>query len=148
MNTPDQTLAVVRDSAEKRLQQMGYPVISLDAAQLEAHFGRASNGGIHFQVALDGVDCAYSIWLLTDPQQQQPIDAEMDRLRASQRVVSGGSVTISDKANLLTELLATRLNVGGATLRTMDKFIDSFWNHDSMRAVNFALSPEQGSPNP
>jgi hypothetical protein len=141
--TQDTILAAVRVVVEQRLQQMGFAVAALDAQQLESRFARASNSGLHYQIELGGIDCVYSLWSVTDAAQQQAIDTEMDRLRATSRRVTGGTTTIGTAVKLLTEVLAARVPAGDHLLPAMEKFIDTFWDHEAMRAVHVAVTARQ-----
>jgi hypothetical protein len=146
MASPEEITAAVRTVLEQRLRTMGLPESPISADEAAERFGyRTRDGGLQYQIELAGHPCLYGVWLAAPADAaalQGRLDGEIATLQGAGRALAASSTTIDSLVVLYTQVLASRSGNGaGPPQSTLERFIESVWDHDTMRAVYLALSP-------
>jgi hypothetical protein len=128
---------------ERRLTELGVESSDLSGGELESRFGRREISGpaSHFEVDLDGTECALTVTTLNEAQVDdygpiRSVSDEVSRLQASGRFVAYHQVIVAPRGTVLLDLVGPEGTVADDRLQESgERLLDDLLDHASVRPL-------------
>lgn len=139
-----QFLDEVRETVERRLIELGHPLVRLTDSEAREEYDRQPEDGpwLHYEVEVAGEQCAYGVLAVAGDDDevrrgQQGAEDDFVRLRGDGRLVVVNNVIVAPRGVLVTYVLAhDGVDQNDAELEeSMSNFMSAVWDHATVRPL-------------